>query len=74
MPTANGVPEPQTVSAGSLVCQHCGHLGPIQVGCAIVLGLAVMAGSDGAVHLPLPVKKQKEPGRWVQDARYSSRN
>lgn len=66
--------EPKLVGSGSLVCQRCGQLGPIQVSCAIVLGLSVMAGSDGAVHVPLPMRNDTEASRWVRDARHSSRN
>lgn len=69
-----GTPGPKVVGSGSLICQHCGQLGPIQVGCAIVLGLSIMAGSDGAVHVPLPVRNEAEPDRWVRDARLASRN
>jgi hypothetical protein len=74
MPSAGAASEPKLVGSGSLVCQHCGQLGPIQVGCAIILGLSVMAGSDGAVHVPLPVRNQPEADRWIRDARHSSRN
>jgi hypothetical protein len=68
--------KPKLVGSGSLVCRHCGQLGPIQVGCAIVLGLSIMAGSDGAVHMPLPVRNDADADcdRWVRDARFSSRN
>ncbi|HOA73558.1 MAG TPA: hypothetical protein PL151_19430 [Phycisphaerae bacterium] len=74
MPGAGGAPNPKVVGSGSLVCRHCGQLGPIQVGCAIVLGLSIMAGSDGAVHVPLPVGGEAGAGRWVHDARHFSRN
>lgn len=78
MPASGNSSEPQLVGSGSLVCRHCGQLGPIQVGCAIVLGLSIMVGSDGAVHMPLPFKTtaQSSPNadRWVHDARFSSRN
>lgn len=73
MPTAQGA-EPKVVGSGSLVCQHCGQLGPIQLGCAIVLGLSVMAGSDGAVQLPLPVPAKSADAPVLRGPQYASRN
>ncbi|MBI4579464.1 MAG: hypothetical protein HY718_07165 [Planctomycetes bacterium] len=72
--TPNGGMEPKLVASGSLICQHCGQMGPMQVGCAVVLGLSVMAGSDGAIHLPRSAEQDRKPREWALTVRYPSRN
>ncbi len=75
MPGAGGSGEPKLLGSGSLVCQHCGQMGPMQIGCALILGMSVMAGSDGAVHMPRPAATQQtEADHWAMRMRYPSRN
>jgi len=73
MPTA-GAEEPKLLGSGSLVCGHCGQLGPIQIGCAVILGLSVMAGSDGAVQAFHRPGQERDLRQWAKLTRYPSRN
>jgi hypothetical protein len=69
-----GGDQPKMVGSSSLICKHCGQMGPMQIGCAIVLGMSVMAGSDGALHVPRPVSEEKGPQRWTWSVQHPSRN
>lgn len=65
---------PISVHAGALVCEQCGHMGPIQAGCAVIIGLAVVAASDGAVHMPGNSDLASSADRQAWFARHPSRN
>ncbi|MCL2330124.1 MAG: hypothetical protein FWC56_02355 [Phycisphaerae bacterium] len=62
------------IGSGALICHHCGQMGPMQLGCAIVLGMSVMAGSDGAVHVCRPVAEEKASERWTWSVQHPSKN
>lgn len=66
--------EPKMIGSGSLICPHCGQLGPMQIGCAIVLGMSVMAGSDGAIHVCRAQSEEEGPKRWAWSVRHPSKN
>lgn len=57
---------PGTIGTGAMICQNCGQMGPMQFGCAVILGMSVMAGSDGAIHVPrLPEKRVRQFARRI---------
>ena len=74
IPGAANAEQPKLVSSGSLICTHCGQLGPMQIGCALVLGLSVMAGSDGAVHSFRAPAVEEGIQDWARGASQPSRN
>ncbi len=62
-----------SLAAGAMICPKCGQLGPMQLGCAVVLGMSVMASSDGVVDFPWnPARDGK--GRRIWSAQHPSRN
>ncbi len=72
LPSGGG--EPKVVGSGSMICEHCGQMGPMQFACAIVLGMSVMAGSDGAIHIPRLPAAGETNQQWAVRVRQPSRN
>lgn len=68
--------EHKMIGSGSLICSNCGQMGPMQIGCAILLGMSVMAGSDGAIQVCRAASEgeEKDPKRWAWSVRHPSRN
>jgi hypothetical protein len=66
--------DPKVIGSGSLICEHCGQMGPMQIGCAVILGMSVMAGSDGALHIPRLPGHGEEKNVWATRVRQPSRN
>ena len=74
VPNSSSTQQPKTIASSSLICHNCGQMGPMQIGCAIVLGMSVMAGSDGAIHVYKPIAEEKSPQRWAWSVQHPSRN
>ena len=76
VPNGSSTQQHQMIGSGSLICHNCGQMGPMQIGCAILLGMSVMAGSDGAIHVCRADSEgeEKDPKRWAWSVRHPSRN